>query len=191
MCGGVRVQLHAIHWQASACTCCSFKKNFYKRICTLHHSSYIIWLDRKHCIWNCAEATFEPIHYHLFLHRKCYETSFICCFTLTAESLIWPVFFFLIFLFMVTGRWIIFICSAVKYTLINCYVLITVIFRENAKICKGKEKQAKFLSWDHCNHQGYCKCPWSPPPPPPPWNHENYSRKGPNGYSRMPPSSLI
>ena len=43
------------------------------------------------------------------LHRECCKTCFICYFLVTAEDLIWPVFF--IFLFMVTGKEITFICS--------------------------------------------------------------------------------
>ena len=44
------------------------------------------------------------------LHRECCKTSFTHYFIVTAKNLIWPVVFF-VFLFMVTGRGIIFICS--------------------------------------------------------------------------------
>ena len=70
----------------------------------------VIWLDRKYCRWNCTAATLEPIRW-IHLHRECLRTSFICYFIVTVKKLIWPV-VFLTFLFMVTSRGTIFICSA-------------------------------------------------------------------------------
>ena len=49
---------------------------------------------------------------NISLHWECRKTSFTRCFIVTAKNLIWLVVFF-IFLFMVTGREIIFICSTV------------------------------------------------------------------------------
>ena len=68
----------------------------------------VIWLDRKHCRWTCAMTT---LYIDICLHRQYRKTSFICCLIVTAKNLIWPMIFF-IFLFMVTSRGIIFICSA-------------------------------------------------------------------------------
>ena len=70
----------------------------------------VIWLDGKYCRWNCTAATLEPIRW-IHLHRECLKTSFICYFIVTVKKLIWPVVLF-IFLFMVTSRGTIFICSA-------------------------------------------------------------------------------
>ena len=67
----------------------------------------VIWLDWKYCGWTCATAT---LYINIYLHRECCKTTFTHCFIVTSKKLIWLVFFF-IFLFMVTSRQIIFICS--------------------------------------------------------------------------------
>ena len=66
----------------------------YKRNWMLHHSSYIF-----DCTENTIGKTMQLQHLNQYIniysHRECCKTSFIYCFIVTLEKLIWPVFFFL------------------------------------------------------------------------------------------------
>ena len=68
----------------------------------------VIWLHRKHCRWTCATTTF---YINIYLHREYRKTSFFLLSYCDRRKFNLTVGFF-IFLFMVTGRGIIFICSA-------------------------------------------------------------------------------
>ena len=66
---------------------------FKKRTCTFRRSSYIF---DKTC--NTLDEAVQRQHLNqsinIYLHRDCHETSFIRCFIVTAENLIWwPVVF--------------------------------------------------------------------------------------------------
>ena len=67
---------------------------FFKRTCTLRHSSYIFWPDSKCSNWNYSNIWVNTLHhFNVFFHWECQKTSFTCCFIVTATNLIWPVIF--------------------------------------------------------------------------------------------------
>ena len=79
----------------------------------------VIWLDRKYCKWNCARL--EPIHQiHFYIENIIRLVLFVV--------FLWPLkpkltSDFFIFLFMVTSRGIIFVCSGVNRIFI-CTILL-------------------------------------------------------------------
>ena len=85
----------------------AFLRVFFKRTCILCRSSYIFWLDRKYSRWNCGNIWTNTV---IFIYKDNVVDNFYLLFychhqkfNLTGG--------FLIFLFMMTGREIIFICS--------------------------------------------------------------------------------
>ena len=53
--------------------------------------SYVFWLDKKYCRSNRYNIWTNTL---TFTQIMCRKTSFICCFVVTTETLIWPMFFF-------------------------------------------------------------------------------------------------
>ena len=98
------VTLKPVHYRSSHWRC-SIKKGALR--------SFAKFTGKHLCArpWACNFIKKETlVRERDYLHRKCCRTSFICCFIMTAENLIWPVVFLL---FILTGR-AIFFCSAVK-----------------------------------------------------------------------------
>ena len=65
--------------------------------------------------WIISIYIYREREINIYLHRECFKTSFICCFIMTTENLIWPV--------VLTGRGIIFTCSYAE--MISWFLLLT------------------------------------------------------------------
>ena len=77
---------------------------FFKRTCTLRHSSYIFWPDSKCSNWNCSNIWINTLHhFNGFFFIENVKKLVLLFFNWTGD--------FLFFLFMVTGRAIVFICT--------------------------------------------------------------------------------